>query len=126
MLSMEKSKFRTLVGEKIEIIIKRVEREVAEIGGFAPVYEDIEEGDERHIASRYRIKIFKMPKIAVPDETMRYVELSLYIRGCDYKVTTLVAGGQKAKIIEVISKDGFIDEAIAAFDSLIETAEYAD
>lgn len=123
---MEKKKLKTLVQERLAILIKRAERDVAETGGFAPVYENIEESDERHIASRYRISIFKMPKIDVPDETMRYVELSLYIRGCDYKVSTLVASGQKTKIIEQISQDDFIDYIIKCIDSQIETAECAD
>ncbi|MFR9543702.1 MAG: hypothetical protein SNJ29_13755 [Rikenellaceae bacterium] len=123
---MEKRNFRALIEEKLAILIKRVEREVSENGAFVPVYEDIPENDERHIALAYRMAVIKMPKIDQPDETKRYIEFSVYIRGCDYKATALVAGGQKAKVIEILSKDGFIDEAIAVFDSLIETAEYAD
>ncbi len=60
---MEKSKFRTLIGKKLAILIKRVEREVSEIGGFARVYEDILENDERHIALGYRMAVIKMLKI---------------------------------------------------------------
>lgn len=119
---METTKFKTLIEEKLKTVIERVEREVPESGDFMPVYEDIPESDENHIIYLYRIMVMKMPTVDVPDETKRFVKIITYIKYCDYKASTLVAGGNKAKILDSLKQENYVELLFKTFEGLIDSS----
>ncbi len=123
---MEKRKFRALVEDMVSTLIERTKVEVPEEGAFSTVYEVIYETDEKCIIDKYRMEVMKMPSINEPDESIRFIKFSSYFDNCSYKVSSLAAGGSKAKMIEVLSEEGFVDRAMSSFYSHIETAEWVD
>ena len=89
------------IDKLIEKVLSRVEQEVPSSGYFAPVYDEFCNNDEstKHIAGRFRLKVYKMPADIVPDPEKRYIEASVFDSvGC-YKTEMLVGSGNKEAII---------------------------
>ena len=93
----------------IDKVLSRVEQEVPSSGYFAPVYDEFCNNDEstKHIAGRFRLKVYKMPADIVPDPEKRYIEASVFDSvGC-YKTEMLVGSGNKEAIIAIMKTEKF-------------------
>lgn len=93
----------------IEKILSRVEQEIPSSGYFAPVYDEFRNNDEntKHIAGRFRLKVYKMPADIVPDPERRYIEASVFDSGGCYKTEMLVGSGNKEEIIAIMKTEKF-------------------
>ena len=94
----------------IEKILSRVEQEIPSSGYFTPVYDEFRNNDEntKHIAGRFRLKVYKMPADIVPDPEKRYIEASVFDSvGC-YKTEMLVGSGNKEAIIAIMKSEKFL------------------
>lgn len=97
------------IDKLIEKVLSRVEQEVPSSGYFAPVYDEFCNNDEstKHIAGRFRLKVYKMPADIVPDPEKRYIEASVFDSvGC-YKTEMLVGSGNKEEIIAIMKTEKF-------------------
>ena len=97
------------IDKLIEKVLSRVEQEVPSSGYFAPVYDEFCNNDEstKHIAGRFRLKVYKMPADIVPDPERRYIEASVFDSvGC-YKTEMLVGSGNKEAIIAIMKTEKF-------------------
>lgn len=97
------------IDKLIEKVLSRVEQEVPSSGYFAPVYDEFCNNDEstKHIAGRFRLKVYKMPADIVPDPEKRYIEASVFDSvGC-YKTEMLVGSGNKEAIIAIMKTEKF-------------------
>ena len=93
----------------VERVLSRIEHEIPQSGYFAPVYDEFSNNDEstKHIAGRFRLKVYKMPADIVPDPERRYIEASVFDScGC-YKAEMLVGSGNKEEIIAVMKTEKF-------------------
>ena len=93
----------------VERVLSRIEHEIPQSGYFAPVYDEFSNNDEstKHIAGRFRLKIYKMPADIVPDPERRYIEASVFDSvGC-YKTEMLVGSGNKDGIVDVMKSEKF-------------------
>ena len=98
---MQQNSYIDEIDKLIEKVLSRVEQEVPSSGYFAPVYDEFCNNDEstKHIAGRFRLKVYKMPADIVPDHEKRYIEASVFDSvGC-YKTEMLVGSGNKEAII---------------------------
>ena len=93
----------------IEKILSRVEQEIPSSGYFTPVYDEFRNNDEntKHIAGRFRLKVYKMPADIVPDPERRYIEASVFDSGGCYKTEMLVGSGNKEEIIAIMKTEKF-------------------
>ena len=92
---MQQNSYIDEIDKLIEKVLSRVEQEVPSSGYFAPVYDEFCNNDEstKHIAGRFRLKVYKMPADIVPDPEKRYIEASVFDSvGC-YKTEMLVGSG---------------------------------
>ena len=92
-----------------ERVLSRIEHEIPQSGYFAPVYDEFSNNDEstKHIAGRFRLKVYKMPADIVPDPERRYIEASVFDSvGC-YKTEMLVGSGNKDGIVDVMKSEKF-------------------
>ena len=92
-----------------ERVLSRIEHEIPQSGYFAPVYDEFSNNDEstKHIAGRFRLKVYKMPADIVPDPERRYIEASVFDSvGC-YKTEMLVGSGNKEAIIAIMKTEKF-------------------
>lgn len=97
------------IDKLIEKVLSRVEQEDPSSGYFAPVYDEFCNNDEstKHIAGRFRLKVYKMPADIVPDPEKRYIEASVFDSvGC-YKTEMLVGSGNKDAIIAIMKTEKF-------------------
>ena len=93
----------------VERVLSRIEHEIPQSGYFAPVYDEFSNNDEstKHIAGRFRLKVYKMPADIVPDPEKRYIEASVFDSvGC-YKTEMLVGSGNKDGIVDVMKSEKF-------------------
>ena len=93
----------------VERVLSRIEHEIPQSGYFAPVYDEFSNNDEstKHIAGRFRLKVYKMPADIVPDPEKRYIEASVFDSvGCD-KTEMLVGSGNKEAIIDIMKSEKF-------------------
>lgn len=93
----------------VERVLSRIEHEIPQSGYFAPVYDEFSNNDEstKHIAGRFRLKVYKMPADIVPDPERRYIEASVFDSvGC-YKTEMLVGSGNKDGIVDVMKSEKF-------------------
>ena len=93
----------------VERVLPRIEHEIPQSGYFAPVYDEFSNNDEstKHIAGRFRLKVYKMPADIVPDPERRYIEASVFDSvGC-YKTEMLVGSGNKDGIVDVMKSEKF-------------------
>ena len=97
------------IDKLIEKILSRVEQEIPSSGYFAPVYDEFRNNDEntKHIAGRFRLKVYKMPADIVPDPEKRYIEASVFDSGGCYKTEMLVGSGNKEEIIAIMKTEKF-------------------
>ena len=86
---MQQNSYIDEIDKLIEKVLSRVEQEVPSSGYFAPVYDEFCNNDEstKHIAGRFRLKVYKMPADIVPDPEKRYIEASVFDSGSCYKKT---------------------------------------
>ena len=106
---MAQNTFTDEIDKLIEKVLSRVEQEVPSSGYFAPVYDEFCNNDEstKHIAGRFRLKVYKMPADIVPDPERRYIEASVFDSvGC-YKTEMLVGSGNKEAIIAIMKSEKF-------------------
>ena len=97
------------IDKLIEKVLSRVEQEVPSSGYFAPVYDEFCNNDEstKHIAGRFRLKVYKMPADIVQKKKKRYIEASVFDSvGC-YKTEMLVGSGNKEAIIAIMKTEKF-------------------
>ena len=106
---MQQNSYIDEIDKLIEKVLSRVEKEVPSSGYFAPVYDEFCNNDEstKHIAGRFRLKVYKMPADIVPDPEKRYIEASVFDNvGC-YKTEMLVGSGNKETIIAIMKTEKF-------------------
>ena len=106
---MQQNSYIDEIDKLIEKVLSRVEQEVPSSGYFAPVYDEFCNNDEstKHIAGRFRLKVYKMPADIVPDPEKRYIEASVFDSvGC-YKTEMLVGSGNKEEIIAIMKTKKF-------------------
>ena len=106
---MQQNSYIDEIDKLIEKLLSRVEQEVPSSGYFAPVYDEFCNNDEstKHIAGRFRLKVYKMPADIVPDPEKRYIEASVFDSvGC-YKTEMLVGSGNKEAIIAIMKTEKF-------------------
>ena len=106
---MQQNSYSDEIDKLIEKVLSRVEQEVPSSGYFAPVYDEFCNNDEstKHIAGRFRLKVYKMPADIVPDPEKRYIEASVFDSvGC-YKTEMLVGSGNKEEIITIMKTEKF-------------------
>ena len=106
---MQQNSYIDEIDKLIEKVLSRVEQEVPSSGYFAPVYENFRNNDEatKHIAGRFRLKVYKMLADIVPDPEKRYIEASVFDSvGC-YKTEMLVGSGNKEAIIAIMKTEKF-------------------
>ena len=106
---MQQNSYIDEIDKLIEKVLSRVEQEVPSSGYFAPVYDEFCNNDEstKHIAGRFRLKVYKMPADIVPDPEKRYIEASAFDScGC-YKTEMLVGSGIKEEIIALMKTEKF-------------------
>lgn len=106
---MQQNSYIDEIDKLIEKVLSRVEQEVPSSGYFAPVYDEFCNNDEstKHIASRFRLKVYKMPADIVPDPEKRYIEASVFDSvGC-YKTEMLVGSGNNEAIIAIMKTEKF-------------------
>ena len=106
---MQQNSYIDEIDKLIEKVLSRVEQEVPSSGYFAPVYDEFCNNDEstKHIAGRFRLKVYKMPADIVPDPEKRYIEASVFDNvGCD-KTEMLVGSGNKEAIIAIMKTEKF-------------------
>ena len=106
---MQQNSYIDEIDKLIEKVLSRVEQEVTSSGYFAPVYDEFCNNDEstKHIAGRFRLKVYKMPADIVPDPEKRYIEASVFDSvGC-YKTEMLVGSGNKEAIIAIMKTEKF-------------------
>lgn len=106
---MQQNSYIDEIDKLIEKVLSRVEQEVPSFGYFAPVYDEFCNNDEstKHIAGRFRLKVYKMPADIVPDPEKRYIEASVFDSvGC-YKTEMLVGSGNKEEIIAIMKTEKF-------------------
>ena len=106
---MQQTSYIDEIDKLIEKVLSRVEQEVPSSGYFAPVYDEFCNNDEstKHIAGRFRLKVYKMPADIVPDPEKRYIEASVFDSvGC-YKTEMLVGSGNKEEIIVIMKTEKF-------------------
>ena len=106
---MQQNSYINEIDKLIEKILSRVEQEVPSSGYFAPVYDEFCNNDEstKHIAGRFRLKVYKMPADIVPDPEKRYIEASVFDSGGCYKTEMLVGSGNKEEIIALMKTEKF-------------------
>ena len=106
---MQQNSYIDEIDKLIEKVLLRVEQEVPSSGYFVPVYDEFCNNDEstKHIAGRFRLKVYKMPADIVPDPEKRYIEASVFDSvGC-YKTEMLVGSGNKEAIIAIMKTEKF-------------------
>lgn len=106
---MQQNSYIDEIDKLIEKVLSRVEQEVPSSGYFAPVYDEFCNNDEstKHIAGRFRLKVYKMPAVIVPDPEKRYIEASVFDSvGC-YKTEMLVGSGNNEAIIAIMKTEKF-------------------
>ena len=106
---MQQNSYIDEIDKLIEKVLSRVEQEVPSSGYFAPVYDEFCNNDEstKHIAGRFRLKVYKMPADIVPDPEKRYIEASVFDSvGC-YKTEMLVGSGNKEEIMAIMKAEQF-------------------
>ena len=106
---MQQNSYIDEIDKLIEKVLSRVEQEVPSSGYFAPVYDEFCNNDEstKHIAGRFRLKVYKMPADIVPDPEKRYIEASVFDSvGC-YKTEMLVGSGNKEEIMAIMKAEKF-------------------
>ena len=108
------------INKLIEKVANRAEREVPEYGYFAPVYEEFKNKDSQLDIEKYRLKVLKMPKADVPDETKRYIEAAVFVPGSDYKADMLIGSGKKAEIIELLRSEKFPERLKSVYQRLVD------
>ena len=101
-------------------LIKRAEREVPEYGDFAPVYENFKNLNPNLDVDRYQLRIFKMPKSQVPDETKRYLEAEVFTKSGAYKADMLLGSGNKDEIMKQLKSEDFVDKLNEAYIQLVD------
>ena len=106
---MQQNSYIDEIDKLIEKVLSRVEQEVPSSGYFAPVYDEFCNNDEstKHIAGRFRLKVYKMPADIVPDPEKRYIEASVFDGGGCYKTEMLVGSGNKEEIIALMKTEKF-------------------
>ena len=106
---MQQNSYIDEIDKLIEKILSRVEQEVPSSGYFAPVYDEFCNNDEstKHIAGRFRLKVYKMPADIVPDPERRYIEASVFDSGGCYKTEMLVGSGNKDGIVAIMKSEKF-------------------
>jgi hypothetical protein len=82
----EKKSMRNIIQNGINNLAQRAEREVVEYGDFAPVYESFKNTNPDLNIDKYQLKIFKMPRESVQDETKRYIMAEVYLPSRDNKL----------------------------------------
>lgn len=102
----------------LEKLIARAEREVPEYGEFAPVYENFKNTNQDLKIDRYQLKIFKMPKSDVEDETKRFIMAEVYAPACDYKADILIGSGSKEEILNQLKSPDFVGKLNNAYIQL--------
>ena len=106
---MQQNSYIDEIDKLIEKVLSRVEQEVPSSGYFAPVYDEFCNNDEstKHIAGRFRLKVYKMPADIVPDPEKRYIEASVFDSVVCYKTEMLVGSGNKEEIITIMKTEKF-------------------
>ena len=106
---MQQNSYIDEIDKLIEKVLSRVEQEVPSSGYFAPVYDEFCNNDEstKHIAGRFRLKVYKMPADIVPDPEKRYIEASVFDSGGCYKTEMLVGSGNKEEIMAIMKAEKF-------------------
>ena len=101
-------------------LTERAEREVPEYGDFAPVYENFKNLNPKLDVDRYQLRIFKMPKAQVADETKRYLEAEVFTKAGTYKANILLGSGNKEEILKQLKSDDFVDKLNEAYIQLVD------
>ena len=86
-----------------KIIVKIIDQ----IGNAGKAFTFHNDESTKHIAGRFRLKVYKMPADIVPDPEKRYIEASVFDSvGC-YKTEMLVGSGNKEEIITIMKTEKF-------------------
>ena len=101
-------------------LIARAEREVPEYGDFTPVFENFKNTNPNLDVDRYQLKIFKMPKAQVADETRRFLEAEVYTKAGIYKANMLLGEGSKKDIMKQIKSEDFVEKLNNAYIQLVD------
>ena len=101
-------------------LITRAEREVPEYGDFAPVYESFKNNNSKLDVDRYQLRIFKMPKDLVPDETKRYLEAEVFTKAGTYSATMILGSGSKEDILKQLKTEEFTDKLNNTYAKLVD------
>ena len=104
-------------------LISRAEREVAEYGSFAPVFEEFKNTNPKLNIDRYQLKILKMPKEDVADETKRFIEATVFAPAGDYKANLLIGSGTKEEILKQLKSEEFVDKLNNAYIKLVDVIQ---
>ena len=119
-MSNAKFNYEQEIKTLVDKVANRAEREVPEYGYFAPVYEEFANKNPQQNIDKFRLKVFKMPKQDVPDETKRYIEAAVYVPGSDYKADMLIGAGNKAEILKLLKSDEFPTRLNNAYSKLVD------
>lgn len=106
--------------EMLNKIVKRAELEVTEYGDFAPIYEYFKNTNPDLNIDKYQLKIFKMPKINVEDETKRFIMAEVYLPSRDYKADIILGSGNKEEILKQLKSPDFVDKLNNAYIQLVD------
>lgn len=101
-------------------ITERAEREVPEYGDFAPVYENFKNINPKLDVDRYQLKIYKMPKAQVSDETERFLEAEVYTKAGTYRASLLLGSGKKEDILKQLKSEEFTEKLNNAYIKLVD------
>ena len=96
----------------------RAEREVAEYGDFAPVYEQFANPDKSLCATDFMLKISKPPKNIEGHEKIRNLEVVAYKLPHPYKAERIIAAGNKEEILKQLKSDEVYSKIESAVKSL--------
>ncbi len=96
----------------------RAEREVAEFGDFAPVYEQFANPDKSLCATDFMLKISKPPKNIEGHEKIRNLEVVAYKLPHPYKAERIIAAGNKEEILKQLKSDEVYSKIESAVKSL--------
>lgn len=103
------------IEKMISKLTERAEREVADYGDFAPVFETMANPDKKLKATNYVLKIHK-PQGS--DPKVRILDAAAYQMPSPYKYERTLIEGTKEEILKALKEKDFITQTKETFERL--------
>ena len=117
-MNKEITSLENCIKSSLTMLRIRAEREVAEFGDFAPVYEQFANPDKSLCATDFMLKISKPPKNIEGHEKIRNLEVVAYKLPHPYKAERIIAAGNKEDILKQLKSDEVYSKIESAVKSL--------